>query len=406
MASDLSLSDGKPGLWQQPVFVGLFASTLLMALGSQIYQLALPLILYELTRSLPAMTALRALEFLPNLLLAAFIGVWVDRVCRRRWAQRSLLAMGALAGAAGAALALGWLPLWLFYPLAFVMMLCNYVTAICRMGLVKSTVPQDLLMPATSYLNMLFNVFAVSGPMLSGLLIAYASLAWGLLLPALLFMLSALALQRVPAPPYAAAGVRHFWQELAGGWQALRANRALWQLAWMVVLANGASGMAELLFLFRARDTLGLSAAELGVMYGVAGVGGILAGLGVTMIRQRLGLGRVIVLAFALEGLGMLALTTLHSVPWLLAVQFASSFAVVCGNVCVWSYRQESTPVELIGRVSGLTGSLFKLLMPLTLWASGLLSSSWPLSVLMQGAALLSLLAAAGCAIGRVGRLR
>ena len=73
------------GLWQQPVFVGLFASTLFLALGSQIYQLALPLILYELTHSLNAMSQLRAVEFLPNLLLAVFIGVWVDRVCRRRW---------------------------------------------------------------------------------------------------------------------------------------------------------------------------------------------------------------------------------------------------------------------------------------------------------------------------------
>ncbi|WP_199181099.1 hypothetical protein [Chromobacterium alticapitis] len=88
-------------LWRQPVFSGLFASTALLALGGQIYQLALPLILYELTHSLSAMSNLRAVEFLPNLLLAAFIGVWVDRVCRRRWAQRSLLAMAAWQAGAG-----------------------------------------------------------------------------------------------------------------------------------------------------------------------------------------------------------------------------------------------------------------------------------------------------------------
>lgn len=205
-------------LWQQPVFVGLFASTLFLALGSQIYQLALPLILYELTHSLNAMSQLRAVEFLPNLLLAVFIGVWVDRVCRRRWAQRSLLAMALLLGVAGILLAQGWLPVWLFYPLAFVMMLCNYITAICRFGLVKHSVPQPLLIPATSYLNTLFNLFAVTGPMLSGLLIAFASLAWGMWLPALLFVLSSLALLRVPAMPPQATSVRHFGAELAAGW--------------------------------------------------------------------------------------------------------------------------------------------------------------------------------------------
>lgn len=406
MQAEAVLKGREEGLWQQPVFVGLFASTLFMALGSQIYQLALPLIIYELTHSLTAMSNLRAMEFLPNLLLAVFVGVWVDRVCRRRWAQRSLLAMAVMLAAAGGALALGVMPLWLFYPLAFAMMLCNYITAICRIGLVKSSVPQALLMPATSYLNTLFNLFAVTGPMLSGLIIAFASLSWGLWLPAILFLLSALMLLRVPVPPPPVLAERDFRRELGEGWRVLRGNVPLWQLAWMVVLANGASGVAEVLFLFRARDVLGLGAAELGLMFGFAGGGGIVAGLCVTRIRQYLGLGWVIVLAFALEGVAMLALASLESVPLLALVQCLSAFVVVCGNVCVWSYRQESTPGELIGRVSGLTGSLFKLLMPLSLWLSGALAGSWPVSVMMQMAAVLSLLAAMGCALGRVRALR
>jgi hypothetical protein len=83
----------------------------------------------------------------------------------------------------------------------------------------------------------------------------------------------------------------------------------------------------------------------------------------------------------------------------------ASSFVVVCGNVCVWSYRQESTPLALIGRVSGMTGSLFKLLMPLGLWLSGALAGSWPLSQLMLAAAVLSVLAALCCRLGAVYRV-
>jgi hypothetical protein len=44
-----------------------------------------------------------------------------------------------------------------------------------------------------------------------------------------------------------------------------------------------------------------------------------------------------------------------------------SSFGSVIGNVCVWGYRQESTDSQYIGRVPGLTGSIFKLLMPASL---------------------------------------
>ncbi|AVG16160.1 MULTISPECIES: MFS transporter [Chromobacteriaceae] len=374
-------------LWRQPVFTGLFASTALLALGGQIYQLALPMILYELTHSLAAMSNLRAVEFLPNLLLAAFIGVWVDRVCRRSWAQRALLAMAALLGVCALALAGGGMAAWLFYPLTFCVMLCNYVTAICRMALVKESVPAAQLVQANGYLGSLFDVFAVSGPMLSGLLIAWASPHWSLGAPALMFLLSSLLMARVPALAPRGSGERRFLAELAAGWRTLRGNSALWQLSWVVVLANGAAGVAEVLFLFRARDQLGFSPGQLGLLFGCAGAGGIAAGLCVARARRALGLGRMICLALLLEAAGMAAQALLSEMPWLAGAMALQSFVVVCGNVGVWSYRQEATPAALIGRVSGLTGSLFKLLMPLALVLGGVLSAGMPLRDLMLATA-------------------
>ena len=64
-------------------------STASFTLGTQIYQLGMPLILYALTKSAAAMTAMRAVELMPNLLLAMFIGVWVDRIDRGLWARWS-----------------------------------------------------------------------------------------------------------------------------------------------------------------------------------------------------------------------------------------------------------------------------------------------------------------------------
>ena len=391
-----------PSLWRQPVFAGLFASTALLALGGQIYQLALPLILYELTHSLAAMSNLRAVEFLPNLLLAAVIGVWVDRVCRRRWAQRALLAMAGLLGVCALALAGGRLDAWLFYPLTFCVMLCNYVTAICRMALVKESVPAAQLLQANGYLGTLSDVFAVSGPMLSGLLIAWARPHWSLGAPALMFLLSALLMARVPAHPPRPAVPRRFAAELAEGWRALRGNPALWQLSWVVVLANGAAGVAEVLFLFRARDQLGFSPGQLGLLFGCAGAGGIAAGLGVARVRKTLGLGRMICLALLLEAAGMAAQAWLDDRRWLAAAMALQSFAVVCGNAGVWSYRQEATPTALIGRVSGLTGSLFKLLMPLALVLGGGLSADMPLRDLMLATAAWQAGAALLCGLSRV----
>ena len=55
-------------LWGHSQFRRIFVSTASFTLGTQIYQLGMPLILYELTKSAVAMTAMRAVELMPNLL--------------------------------------------------------------------------------------------------------------------------------------------------------------------------------------------------------------------------------------------------------------------------------------------------------------------------------------------------
>ncbi|VEB41227.1 Uncharacterised protein [Chromobacterium violaceum] len=134
-----------------------------------------------------------------------------------------------------------------------------------------------------------------------------------------MFLLSAALMARVPAQGPGQAGERRFLAELAAGWRTLRGNAALWQLSWVVVLANGAAGVAEVLFLFRARDQLGFSPSQLGLLFGCAGAGGIAAGLCVARVRAALGLGRMICLALLLEAGGMAAQAVLSEMPWLAA---------------------------------------------------------------------------------------
>src|SRR5215207_3739504 len=79
-------------IWQNRNFVILFSTGVLITLGGRVYELALPLIIYELTHSSIAMGTMRAVEFLPNLLFAMAVGVFVDRADKKQW----MLAMVAL----------------------------------------------------------------------------------------------------------------------------------------------------------------------------------------------------------------------------------------------------------------------------------------------------------------------
>ncbi|MBB5203595.1 MFS family permease [Inhella inkyongensis] len=372
------------GLWRHAGFRRLYGSMLAFVLGTQVYQLALPLILYELTHSAATMTTMRAVELLPNLLLAMFIGVWVDRIDRVRWARLAIagmvLLMAAQALMLGMQLAIGY-----FFVSAFALMTLNYLFAICRMAVIKDMLPAPLLLPATGQLSVLTEVFSVLGPALAGGLLAW-HLEAGLWVPMAAWLLAALGLRGV-APPHSPKPAAGFWVEWWEGWRTLKANKPLWQLSWLVVLMNGSVGVVEVLFIFRARDELGWSPGQLGLIYALAGVGGVLGGLWCSRLRQRIGLGRVLTLSVALEAIAMLGLAFAQAVPLLVAALFVKNLGTVLGNVCVWGFRQESTDSAFIGRVSGLTGSLFKLLMPFALLLSGAASSSWPLAALLAACA-------------------
>jgi MFS family permease len=382
----------EPSLWRHAGFRRLFVSSSCFALGVQVYQLGLPLAFYELTRSAGVMTGLRAVELLPNLLLAMFIGVWVDRIDRARWARRAMTGMVALMAAQALLLASGDRLLVPFFAAAFALMTLHYVYGICRMGLVKEMLPSALLLPATGQLSTVTQVAALAGPALAGVLVAWRPEAC--LWASMAALLCAAALLRGFDLPSRPATPGAFWPAFREGWRVLRANRPLWHAAWVIVATNGSAGVVEVLFLFRARDQLQLAPALLGAMMAVAAGGGILAGMGSGTMRRGLGLGRLLAAAMASEAASIAVLATATGVPMLLAGLSLNSFAQVAGNVCVWGYRQESTASEHIGRVSGMTGSLFKLGMPLALVASGQWAAQQPLAMLLGLCAAVHLLAA------------
>jgi predicted MFS family arabinose efflux permease len=296
----------------------------------------------------------------------------------------------------------GLLPLFLVC--AFLLMTLNYVYSICRMGLVKEMLPAELLLPATGQLTVVSQVAQVVGPALAGVLVAH-SLSLGLWGPMAALLLAAVLLQGLDLPTrhFVPAG---FWQDWREGVKVLRANRPLWQLAWLVVLINGSAGVVEVLFLFRARDSLQLGPAVLGVLYGMAGLGGVLGGLICSQLRLRFGLGRLMALALAVEAASVLILAWAEATPLLVAGLAINCFAAVVGNICVWGYRQESTASQHIGRVSGLTGSLFKLAMPMTLLVSGQLARADSLGPLLTVCAAAHLLSTLGLRLSAVYRVR
>jgi len=60
--------------------------------------------------------------------------------------------------------------------------------------------------------------------------------------------------------------------------------------------------------------------------------------------------------------------------------------------ISIYTYRQETTPSHLIGRISGITGAMFMIGVPLSMFGSGWIASIINTKYLFLGAAILNLL--------------
>lgn len=367
---------GNGSVWQNRNFVILFSTGALIAFGGRVYELALPLIIYELTQSSIAMGAMRAIEFLPNLLFAMVVGVFVDRADKKRWMLTMVSLQTGVLFALYAYTQLHGANLMVFYIAGFFLMLLAYGYGNAKIAAVKWALPTSLLTSANASLTFLETLVQVMGPAISGAILFLSSLYHGLLITAIVFLAALLVLSRLKLEEAArAVEARSFFRELREGWFALRNNQPMWIITWLVVFLNSTSGAFEAMLIFFAKDELRWSTALVGVVLSCAGFGGLFGSLAVGRFRERWGLGRG--LAITIIALApAYALTAALNSPWAVGVAvFAFGMVATVQNILIWTFRHETTPAPLIGRVSGITGSIFKLGMPFAIFGAGYLAA-------------------------------
>src|SRR4051794_9031881 len=227
-------------LREEPQYRLLFGSQVLSILGDRVTGIAMPFAVLSIGGGVGDVALTSAAQFLPFVVLALPAGVWADRWDRKRILVASdgvrlvcqvvaalLLLTGAahvghlvvLAAAYGAADA--------FFAPAF-------------SGLLPTTVTPANLQPANALRGLSFSVGSIVGPVVAGLLIAFAGGPGGALLfdaatfavsIALLVPLRAGVVEAVVSAEDPAATTDHFWTSLREGWGEVRSRS--WVLAFL-----------------------------------------------------------------------------------------------------------------------------------------------------------------------------
>jgi MFS family permease len=386
-------------LWRNHSFLFLWAGQSVSVLGSQFSDVAVPLTAVLLLQMTPfQMGLLQAVRTLPALVLVLLAGVWVDRVRRRPVLIAADLGRAALLAAIPVLFLAGALR-----PehLLAVMLAVGALTVLfdtAHGAYLPGLVSRAELTDANGKLVSSAQAAGVLGPSLAGAVVQAVSAPVAVAVDAFSFVLSAVLLWRIRAPEGVPAGAARgsAWTQAVEGMRFLVANRFLRLTTISFTLNNLAVSMYTAVYVLFVVDELAMPPAVLGLLFAALGVGALAGSLAAHRLVQRLGLGRMLVLAGALAALGFAAVPLAAvwrgaAVPLLLTGQVLQPFGFGCVIVAVASLWQAVTPNELLGRV-GATRRLINLgVMPLGALVAGLIGAAvglTPVFVLVVLAAL------------------
>jgi MFS family permease len=348
------------GLWSHGDFLKLWTGQSISEFGSQISQLAIPLLAAIGLHASPfEFSLLGVLGFLPFILFALPAGVWVDRLRRRQ-----ILIVGDTARAVLLALipvlwATHLLRMWQLLVLQFVIGVFTVFFDVAYQSYLPALIEREHLVDGNSKLQLTVSVSQVAGPSVSGALVAAITAPYAIVADAVSFVVSAAFMLRMKhreSPARHAPGERpRMWPQVKEGLDWVVRHPWLRSIAACTGTSNFFSSLAFAILVLYMVRTLGLSAFEIGFVFAVGSAGSIVAALVTGRLNRRIGVGPTIVWSIALSsaaGLGYPLAPKSFPLPLLMLGNAGFGFGAVAYNITQVSLRQAITPERLQGRMN------------------------------------------------------
>jgi MFS family permease len=353
------------GLWRQPDFLKLWSAETISVFGSQVGQLAMPLVaILVLDATAFEVAALGVVLFLPFILFTLPAGVWVDRLPRRPilivgdFGRAALLATVPIAYFADA------LTLAQLFVVAFLVGALQVFFDVAYQSYLPSIVEREQIIDGNSKLEISRSAAQVGGPGLGGVLVQVFTAPYAVLLDAFSFVGSGLFLlfirktEEPPAVADADGQKPSLWTDLKEGLHFVLGNPNLRAQAGCTATSNFFGNVAFATLLVFAVRELGLSAGAIGIIFSIGAAGSLAAALTATRISARFGIGPTSIVVAALYGptilLVALAPAGNAAIPVLIVSQLLFGFTIVVYNIVQVSYRQAICPPRLQGRMNSV----------------------------------------------------
>lgn len=377
----------------------LWLAGLISLLGNWMLIAAIPFHIYDVTGSALATSSWLIAYVLPGVLFGSVAGVFVDRWDRRR----TMIAVNLLQALVIPLLLLVRSPewIWIVYLVGFLESTLSQIFGPAESALLPTLVDEERLVSANSLNGLNDNLARIIGPAIGGALLGIWGLGSVVIADALSYLLAALLLGLMRVPDVAGAAVEvgkqtavsarakfvAVWQEWLAGLKLVARRQALSAVFIVIGVALFADGMVSAVLVVFLQGDVGLNAAEFGWILTARGVGGLLGGLLIAQLGQKLSNRQLA--SWGLIGSGglMLVMLAMPTLPALLVLVGVMGIPLMAWIVSMHTQLQQVTTDEYRGRIFGAYGTSAALLMLISSALAGA-SADW------LGAAVLLFIAA------------
>lgn len=323
-------------------------------IGTQIGLVALPYQVYVQTRSPLATGLIGIVELVPLVTASLLGGAVADRMDRRRLLLLIQIALAAVSATLAVLAAGGSPPLWALYALAGLAAGSSAIERLARTAILPSLVAPEQLRSAVSFNFGMYQLTAIVGPALGGLVISVFGLSTAYAIDGVTCAGMALAALMMRAqPPHDVAEHEPVLRSIAEGLRFVRREDGLVG-SFAIDLLAMTFGMPRALFPVLSLTVYHAGAIGTGVLYASVAAGATIAALTTGWLERARWLGRIVIAAVLVWG-GCVAVAGLFTSIGLAALLFAVAGAAdSVSAVCRGTISQSLTPDALRGRMSSV----------------------------------------------------
>ena len=323
------------------------------AFGSSFTQFAIPLLVFKLTGSAMYLAASAALFTVPHLLFGLLIGAWTDRTDRRRLMIVTDLLNAAVVASVPVAAVVGLLSVWWILVVVFLHSTLGIFFEAAAFGAIPSLVEKADLVTANGRIQATFAGSTVLGPLVAGALLVALAVEQLLVVDAVTFLVSAVALSLIRRPFNASLSPRSttIRQDIVEGLRYVLRHPVLRNISAMMAIVNFVSVTAIAQLVLLAKQRYAATDPEIGLLFAAGGVGVVLFSLAAGPLRKRWSFGNVAL--GALMASGLLTVGLAYAPTFLAAVMLwgLSTGLGTMFNINTGSLRQAIVPNHMLGRI-------------------------------------------------------